>query len=112
MLAADTLHDFLEGHYGGLLVRDADNPVGVRQWSDDDTSELCRWLTDTGYWRELACFDAKTTAAHIGVDAATVRQWLRRDQNPLPHFKHGKRMLIPVYLVKDWLREETERRCA
>ena len=45
----------------------------------------------------------------LKLSAPTISALTRRSENPLPHFRVGKRILFPVAAVEQWLLDEAER---
>ncbi len=48
----------------------------------------------------------------LKLSAPTISALVRRSENPLPHFRVGKRILFPVAAVEQWLLDEAERASA
>ena len=115
MTSPEELEQYLGQRYGGasaLIVRDPDSSTGFREWNDEDTRSLCRWIdSPNGTSKPPAsiCHNLEQTAAVMGVGTHTVQGWLRREQDPLPHIRDGRRILVPHFLLIRWVKEEAER---
>ena len=97
-----------------LLARDKTSGIGWRPWTGEDSQALCDWLSamvdeDRMRGRDLACYKLKEAARIIGVSVPKFQSWLRRRDHPVPHVRDGPVILIPVFLLAEWLREESER---
>jgi excisionase family DNA binding protein len=97
-----------------LLVRDVASDIGWRPWITDDTNAFCEWLsarvaTDAIGPNQLACYNLKEAAKCVGVSMPKFQTWLRRLSDPLPHVRDGRTILIPGFLLMEWLREESAR---
>ena len=42
-------------------------------------------------------------------EAAKLVTWLNRPDNPIPHIRDGRRILIPGFQLMVWLKEESDR---
>lgn len=115
MTSPEELEQYLDQRYGGasaLIVRDSDSSTGFREWNGEDTRSLCRWIdgpNGTPKPPASICHNLEQTAAVMGVGTHTVQGWLRREQDPLPHIRDGRRILVPHFLLIKWVREEAER---
>ena len=97
-----------------LLARDKTSGIGWRPWTGEDSQALCDWLSatvdqDRIRGQDLACYKLKDAAEHIGVSVPKLQSWLRRREHPIPHVRDGRTILIPGFLLTEWLREESER---
>lgn len=54
-------------------------------------------------------FERKDAAKAGCMSLPTLDALLRREENPIPHFKIGKKILIPVEPFRQWLADECER---
>ena len=117
MSTAGELEKYLGQRYGdtGILVNDPLHPQWMRQWDHDDTRALCDWFKQQGEDEEKAGrdpdrigYNIEQTAALMGVGTHTVQGWIRREDRPLPHLRDGRRIIIPHFLLLEWLREEAE----
>jgi hypothetical protein len=116
IIEPEDLRIFLEGLCGTsavplLLARDPDAPTGWRQWTDEDSDALCAWVSakaeesatdDNG----ISCYNAKGAAKALNVSVPKLQIWLRRREYPIPHIKDGRKITIPTFLLKEWLRAE------
>ena len=114
MTAGKELEAYLGDRYGasGIIVRDPRASAGLREWSREDTRELGRWIEEreeAGRQHKPLCHNLSETARLAGVGIQTAQAWIRRRDNPLPHFRDGRRILIPHSTLVQWLEEETAR---
>ena len=97
-----------------LMVRDPGSALGWRPWTEGDSDALLDWFSDPSEGdslrRSCECFNQKELARYLGVSVPKVTEWLRREDNPIPHLKDGRLILVPAFLLMEWLREESERR--
>jgi len=49
----------------------------------------------------------KEAAAAMGISGPTLDALLRRETDPVPHFRCGKRLVIPTEELKEWLKRQT-----
>ena len=94
------------------LSGDPASHTGLREWSTSDTDALCHWIdghSSSPQTPTRICHNLEQTAAILGVGTHTVQAWLRRDQNPLPHIRDGRRLLVPHFLLIRWVKEEAGR---
>lgn len=114
------LDDYLEETYGtrdALIVRDSKSPAGLREWTPEDSESMCRWADQNGNpgghenpgRRGAICRNLRETAQAVGVSTQTVQGWMRRRDNPLPHLRDGRRIIIPDFMLIRWIKEEAER---
>ena len=54
-------------------------------------------------------YERKEVAQLTGLCLVTIDKWLKREHNPLPSIKIGRRVMIPVDAFMDWIAKETER---
>ena len=59
---------------------------------------------------EKFTFGRKEAAEAVGVSLPTLDAMLNREANPVPHFRIGKKVLIPVESFRQWLIDEAGRR--
>ena len=117
MTAAQDIHQFILSRFGGpgsLIVKDGESETGLRSWDDQDTAALLAWLApgrqeETSPGMPRICHNIDETAEIIGVGTQVVQNWLRRDEHPLPHIQHGRRIIIPRFMLMKWIREECDR---
>ena len=115
MASPEELEQYLGQRYGSpsaLIVRDREASSGLREWNAEDTRELCQWIDGKNGSQQSPssiCHNVEQTAAVMGVGTHTVQGWLRREQDPLPHLRDGRRILVPHFLLVRWVREEAER---
>lgn len=58
---------------------------------------------------EKFAIERKDAAKAIDSSMPTLDALLKRESNPIPHFKVGKKVLIPVEPFRQWLADECER---
>lgn len=95
-----------------LMVKDPGSDLSWRFWTDDDSEAMCSWLNGLAPEPEpkgVACYNAKQAAEAMGVAISTVLGLLRREKDPIPHFRSGRRLVIPVAALAEWLKEECGR---
>ena len=96
-----------------LLVRDLETGVGWRSWTQEDSDALYGWVyaefQDLSRPPSLECFTQKEAAAALGVSIPKLMDWIRRQENPLPHIQDGRMIYVPSFLLMEWLREESAR---
>ena len=113
MTAPADLEKYLSQRYGatGIIVRDQAQGPGLREWSEKDTQALCQWLDDQSKAQNPTriSHNLVETADLMGVGVHTLQGWLRRTENPLPHIRDGRRIIIPHYALIQWMDEETDR---
>ena len=51
----------------------------------------------------------KEAAQRLGVSLPSLDAFLRRSKSPLPHFRIGRKVVIPVASLDEWLNEEARR---
>lgn len=105
------LDAYLEGKYGSrdaLIIRDPEAPAGFREWTPEDSEGICRWVDGNG-GHERICRNLRETAQAIGVSIQTVQGWMRRQENPLPHIRDGRRVIVPDFLLFRWMEQESGR---
>lgn len=51
----------------------------------------------------------KEACSYIGISMPILDTLLRRENNPIPHFRIGRRIFIPVDGLNEWLAEEARR---
>ena len=109
MTAPADLKKYLSQRYGatGIIVRDQAQGPGLREWSEKDTQALCQWLDDQSPTR--ISHNLVETAGLMGVGVHTLQGWLRRTENPIPHIRDGRRIIIPHHALIQWMEEETDR---
>ena len=116
MTTQKELQEYLGRLYGasGVIVRDPGSSTGFREWNGKDTRDLCDWLEDrgrrSGESPQQICHNLAETAAITGVGIHTVQAWLRRSEHFLPHFRDGRRIIVPHDLLVQWTEEEAGRR--
>ena len=49
------------------------------------------------------------TADYMSIGLTSLDKIITRRDNPLPHIKVGRRVVIPRAALETWIREETER---
>ena len=95
-----------------LMVKDS-NEFGWRVWTPEDTKAICSRLNSfgpsSGGSPNVACYNAKEAARAMGVSISTLKELLRRKENPIPHIRNGRMIMIPVKALERWLLEECRR---
>ena len=113
MTAPADLKKYLSQRYGatGIIVRDQAQGAGLREWSEKDTQALCQWLDDQSKAENPTriSHNLVETAELMGVGVHTLQGWLRRTENPIPHIRDGRRIIIPHHALIQWMEEETDR---
>lgn len=51
----------------------------------------------------------KEAAAAGGISLPTLDAYLKRVDNPIPHFRAGRKVLIPAEGLRRWIEEEAQR---
>ena len=111
----EDLNGFLQNLSGSdsgfpLFVRDSESDFGWRPWTDDDSCALRDWVsTKFEEQGRYECFNQKQLSERLGVSVPKVTEWLRRADCPLPHIKNGRVILVPAFMLEEWMREEAAR---
>ena len=58
---------------------------------------------------QLTCYNLKEAARLVGASTSKLVTWLNRRDNPIPHIKDGRGILIPGFQLGEWLKEESAR---
>ena len=107
------------GNTSALLVKDNDpsSPTGIRNWKSTDTANLDKWLRKytppqpTGKPKEAPadpiCLNVRQAAEKAGVGTKTIRSWMTRTTDPLPHMRDGRRVIIPLTTFTNWLEQQS-----
>ena len=119
MTEPEAITTYLQQRYGadGVMVRDPENTSWMRPWGREDSDELSRLLEQQAEQRRAetqanTCRNLEQTATLLGIGTQTLQGWLRRKDNPLPHIRDGRRIIIPDFLLTEWIRAESERSAA
>ena len=116
--SVEDLNGFLQTLSGSdaeptLLVRDPEPGVGWRSWTQDDSDALHAWVStefqEVSKLPSLECLTQKEAAVVLGISVPKVMDWIRRQDNHLPHIRDGRMIYIPSFLLMEWLREESVR---
>ena len=96
-----------------VLVEDSGVETGWRIVTEADLAEIGRSLEsasaeDTGLPGRLCC-NVEEAARSVGVSVHKFNTWIRRAENPVPHIRDGRRILIPIQLLANWLADEAAR---
>ena len=78
-------------------------------------ARICRWVDgndESPGRRGSICRNLGETAQALGVSPQTVTNWMRRGENPLPHVRDGRRILIPDAILDRWIEDEAARNAA
>lgn len=94
------------------LIMNSETPKQLRDWSEEDSNNLAAWLQTQAAPpepkgappHERLCHNVAQAAAIVGVGPHTIQAWISRDNNPLPHIRHHRRIIIPHFLLIEWLR--------
>ena len=116
MVTPETFEMFLEDLTGHelpcLMVRDS-NEFGWKLWDSEHSKATCTWINslghDSGGGPGVTCYNAKEAARAMGVSISTLQGLLRRKENPIPHIRIGRRIMIPVKALELWLLDECRR---
>ena len=99
-----------------ILVEDQDSGLGWRLLSKGDVDSLKQLLErkerEPAALPNRLCYNVEEAARLVGVSAHKFNAWLKRSNHPVPHFKDGRRIFIPVDMLAQWLREEVIRNIA
>ncbi|MBQ6232123.1 MAG: helix-turn-helix domain-containing protein [Clostridia bacterium] len=57
-------------------------------------------------------FSREETAETMGIGLITLDALIRRQDDPLPHIRVGRRVLIPIREFDDWLSRQAEKAVA
>lgn len=58
---------------------------------------------------EKNCYGRKEASERIGISLPTLDAFLNRSDNPLPHIRAGRKVIIPVSSLEAWLTAEAAR---
>ena len=112
MISPEVLEQFIKDRYGSLLTKDQESALGWNPWSAEDTQALCEWLSLNSNAHDpngVTCYNQTEAADRVGVSVPKFQEWIRRRDNPIPHVRDGRMILIPEFLLMEWLREEAGR---
>ena len=93
-----------------ILVEDSEVETGWRIVTEADLAEIARSLESNA--AECAglparlCYNVEEAARSVGVSVHKFNTWIRRAEHPVPHIRDGRRILIPIHLLVQWLAEE------
>lgn len=96
-----------------VLVEDAAVDSGWRIVTEAQLVEIGQSLESSS--REASSvpsrlgYNLSEAAEAVGVSQHKIQEWLRRSVDPLPYVKDGRRIIIPVDLLIEWLRDEAGR---
>lgn len=96
-----------------ILVEDSGVETVWRIVTEADLSEIGQSLESanaeaTGLPGRLCC-NVEEAARSVGVSVHKFNTWIRRAENPVPHIREGRRILIPIQLLANWLANEASR---
>lgn len=57
-------------------------------------------------------YGRENAAIAFGVSPIMIDTWLNRTKDPLPCFREGRRILIPVKSAEEWVERQTAKFCA
>lgn len=57
---------------------------------------------------EKLVYDRKEAAEAIGISLPTLDGYINRGYKPIPTFRVGRHIKIPIDTLREWLRNETE----
>ena len=116
MTEPEAITTYLQQRYGadGVMVRDPENNSWMRPWGREDSDELSRLLEQQeeqsrAETQANTCRNLEQTATLLGIGTQTLQGWLRRKDNPLPHIRDGRRIIIADFILTEWIRAESER---
>lgn len=120
MPTAKRIKDYFTSRYGAatnILVRDQANPIGLRPWQEEDSEDMETWISSrqenpNSTLPQRICHNVNQAAAIAGVGPHTINAWISRDENPLPHIRDSRRIIIPHFMLISWLRQEALRTVA
>ncbi len=96
-----------------VLVEDAAVDSGWRIVTEAQLVEIGQSLEsssrEAGSVPGKLSYNLSETAEAVGVSQHKVQEWLKRAVDPLPHIKDGRRIIVPVDLLIEWLRDEAGR---
>ena len=96
-----------------ILVEDSAAPTGWRILSEEDLVEIGLGfetsISASGSVPRRLCYNVEEAAKAVGVSVHKFGSWLKRPERPVPHMKDGRRILIPIVPLEDWLRDEADR---
>lgn len=56
---------------------------------------------------EKLVYDRKTAAEALDISLPTLDEYINRAYRPIPTFRVGRQIKIPVDTLREWVREET-----
>lgn len=96
-----------------ILVEDSDADTGWRLLTDADLTDIARSLESSAPEESVPpsrlCYNVAEASRMLGVSVHKFNDWLRRPQHAVPHIKDGRRIVIPIHLLVQWLSEEAAR---
>ena len=108
--------DSLQSERGRVLILVEDSDLGWRLLTSAAAEGLRQLLEDAGNIQPASpsrlCYNLEETAELVGVSVQKVSTWVHRTERPLPHIQDGRRIIIPVALLTEWLREEASTNAA
>ena len=54
-------------------------------------------------------YGREAAAVAFGVNPMMIDTWLNRASDPLPYFREGRRILIPVKSAEEWIERQVEK---
>ena len=93
-----------------ILVEDSEVETGWRIVTEANLAEIARSLESNAV--ECAglparlCYNVEEAARSVGVSVHKFNTWIRRAEHPVPHIRDGRRILIPIHLLVQWIAEE------
>ena len=96
-----------------ILVEDSGVETGWRIVTEANLAEMARSLEsnsaeDPGLPGRLCC-NVEEAARSVGVSVHKFNTWIRKADHPVPHIRDGRRILIPLHLLVQWLADEAAR---
>ena len=96
-----------------VLVEDSDVDAGWRIVTETDLAEIWQSLESDAPEGNSEpgrlCYNLEEAAQAVGVSVHKFNSWIHRAQAPVPHFRDGRRILIPIALLEAWLSAEVAR---
>ena len=96
-----------------ILVEDSEAEAGWWIVTEADLAESARSLesitAESAGLPARLCYNVEEAAKSVGVSVRKFNTWIRRAEQPVPHIRDGRRILIPIHLLVQWLAEEAAR---
>ena len=112
MIGPEVLDQFIKDRYGSLLTKDQESELGWKPWTAEDTKALSEWLSSNGNGNgslPRLTYKLEEASKVAGVGVHVIQSWVRRENNPLPSFREGRRIVVPHKELVEWLGQEAKR---